>query len=120
MSDQQMTRSVESSRDQVVFWSLSVTLIGSFLWRVLTPAHEWPSRTVQIMQMTFDVGMIVGLFGMRKTRGANPLLWIALVAGVGLFAIRMASSESMWTGHLRYWLLPRCHDVSYGTSCYPD
>jgi hypothetical protein len=29
-------------------------LIGHFLWNVLTPAHEFPMRSEQVMTMTLD------------------------------------------------------------------
>jgi hypothetical protein len=36
----------------------------------------------------------------------KPLFWIAPVAGIGLFPLRL-SSEGCWTGHLVYLLPPR-------------
>ena len=56
--------------------------------------------------MTFDLGMLVGLIGLRGSI-PKPLFWCALVAGVGLFAIRLTSKDAWWTGHLAYSLLPR-------------
>ena len=35
------------------------------------------------------------------------LFWIALLAGLGLFAIRLNGNESWSTGHLKYKLNPR-------------
>jgi hypothetical protein len=35
------------------------------------------------------------------------LFWIALMAGLGLFAIRLNGNASWWTGHLRYDIGPR-------------
>jgi cyanate permease len=106
MSDQQTTASGDDTRGRTFFWIISVYVISTFLWRLLTPADELPSRTVQIMEMTLDFACVVGLLGMIKARGSNPLLWIAVVAGVGLFVIRMTSDDSWWTGHLRYSLSP--------------
>ena len=45
--------------------------------------------------------MVVGLVAMRK-RIAAPLFWAGLVAGVGLFVIRMTNEASMWNGHLMW------------------
>ena len=81
-------------------------LIGQFLWNLLIPVHEGPLRHVQVMTMTFDLGMLVGLIGLRGSI-PKPLFWCALVAGVGLFAIRLTSKDAWWTGHLAYSLLPR-------------
>jgi hypothetical protein len=80
-------------------------LIGQFLWNVLTPEHEFPMRTEQVMTMTLDALMLAGLIGLR---GAMPkaLFWVALVAGIGLFALRL-SSDGWWTGHLVYSFPPR-------------
>jgi hypothetical protein len=71
----------------------------------LTPAHEFPMRTEQVMTMTFDFLMLVGLFALKAST-PKPLFWIALVAGIGLFALRL-SADGWWTGHLVYSLSPR-------------
>jgi hypothetical protein len=42
-----------------------------------------------------------------KSRMRTWLFWVALICGIGLFAIRLNSDASWWTGHLRYYLLPR-------------
>ena len=84
---------------------LPCVLIGHFLWNLLTPAHEFPLRTEQVMTMLFDLGMLIGLFGFRRAMPA-PLFWVALVAGIGLFALRL-SDDGWWTGHLVYSLRPR-------------
>ena len=55
--------------------------------------------------MTFDVLMVIGLFAYRRAMPA-PLFWVALVAGVGLFALRL-SDHGWWTGHLFYSLRSR-------------
>ena len=51
--------------------------------------------------MAVDVLAIAALIGIRAGV-PKALLWIALVAGVGLFAIRLNSDASWWTGHLVY------------------
>ena len=55
------------------------------------------------MSMVFDAGMIAGLIATRN-RMPQWLFWIALVCGLGLFAIRFTSDAAWWTGHLRYAL----------------
>jgi len=80
-------------------------LIGHFAWNLLIPAHEYPLRTEQVLTMTLDFLMVVGLFGYRRAM-PPPLFWGALVAGIGLFALRL-SSDGWWTGHLVYSLPPR-------------
>jgi hypothetical protein len=81
-------------------------LIASFLWRVLTPAHEYPGRFSTYLDMTIDVLVIAGLIAARASV-PKPLFWIALAAGVGLLAIRLNGEASWWTGHLVYSLSPR-------------
>ena len=81
-------------------------LIASFLLRALTAAHEYPMWSEQVMTMLIDLGLIVGLYGMRQ-RLPKALFWCALAAGIGLFLIRLNSDASWWTGHLAYSLLPR-------------
>jgi hypothetical protein len=48
------------------------------------------------------------------------VLWIAILAGLGLFAIRLSSDSGWWTGHAQYWLIPRCDAVAYRSPCEPD
>jgi hypothetical protein len=85
----------------IVRYGLVVYLIGSFLWRVVTPAHEYPGSTATYIEIALDILVIVGLIGIRAGV-PKALFWIALIAGVGLFAIRLNSTASWWTGHLVY------------------
>lgn len=55
------------------------------------------------MTMTFDFALVVGLFAYRRAM-PQPLFWIALVAGIGLFGLRLLSDHGWWTGHLYYSL----------------
>ena len=98
MSDLQSKQS-----SPIVRYGLAVYLIGSFLWRVLTPAHEYPGRTATYLEIAVDILVMVGLIGIRAGI-PKALFWIALIAGVGLFAIRLTSTASWWTGHLVYTL----------------
>lgn len=42
--------------------------------------------------------MRAGLIGLRQAM-PKPLFWIALAAGIGLFALRLSSDAGWWTGH---------------------
>jgi hypothetical protein len=103
MTDQQTT---DVRRNPFIAVLLPWLLIGQFLWNLLTTAHEYPMRAEQVMAMTFDLGMLVGLIVLRSSM-PKPLFWIALVAGVGLFALRLTSDAAWWTGHLGYSLSSR-------------
>jgi hypothetical protein len=79
--------------------------VGSLCWRVFTPASEWESSLARITTVGLDVLVIAGLIGIRR-HVPKALFWIALVAGLGLLAIRV--TETGWrTGHLTYELPPR-------------
>ena len=93
----------KASSSPIVRYGLVVYLIGSFLWRALTPAHEYPGRTATYLDIAVDLLVIVGLIGIRAAV-PKALFWIALIAGIGLFAIRLNGAASWWTGHLVYTL----------------
>jgi hypothetical protein len=57
--------------------------------------------TELVLTIVFDAAMVVGLVVMRA-RLAAPIFWTALVAGVGLFVIRLTSEASMWNGHFMW------------------
>jgi hypothetical protein len=104
MSEQQTA--TPSKHNYYLFIGTSGILIASFLFRTLTVAHEYPMRTEQVMTMLIDAGLMAGLFGVRKS-GPAWLFWIGMIAGVGLFAIRLHGDASWWTGHLMYSLSRR-------------
>jgi hypothetical protein len=85
----------------IVCYGLAVYLIGSLLWRVSIPAHEYPGSTATYIGIAVDLLVIAGLVGIR-TGVPKALFWIALIAGIGLLAIRLNSTASWWTGHLMY------------------
>ena len=85
----------------IVCYGLAIYLIGSFLWRVLIPAHEYLTSTANWLGIGVDLLAIAGLVGVRAGM-PKALFWIALIAGLGLLAIRLTSTESWWTGHLMY------------------
>ncbi len=84
----------------------AAALILMFGFRVFTPAHEYMMRPELYLNMALDTGILAGLIGTRKQMPLW-LFWIALVCGLGLFAIRFTSDSAWWTGHLMYSLLPR-------------
>jgi hypothetical protein len=96
MTDQ--PTSAAASRNPWIAMLLPWMLIGHFLWNLLTPAHEFPLRTEQVMTMTFDALMLAGLIGLSAAM-PKLLFRCALVAGIGLFALRL-SPNGWWTGHL--------------------
>ena len=103
---QQTETDGNSSRLSAVAILLPCLLIGHFLWKLLIPAHEYPARTVQVLVMTIDCFMLIGLIGLKESI-PKPLFWIGLVAGIGLFALRLTGDDAWWTGHLVYSLPPR-------------
>jgi hypothetical protein len=106
MSQQPAAPSSHSGFNRAVPWLLAIYLIGNFLWRAFTPAHEYPPRSVQVFEMILDGVTLLAMFGVRK-RIPVWLFALALIAGLGLFAIRLHSDASWWTGHYMYWLPPR-------------
>ena len=98
--------SAQPPRNQIIFYVVSAVLIGTFLWRVFVPAHEYPMRSSQVMDIVIDLAMTLGLIGIRNS-GPKALFWVALICGLGLFAIRLTGDAAWWTGHLSYSLLPR-------------
>jgi hypothetical protein len=94
-----------------MFVVVSLYLTVIFVWRFFMPAGEYPSAVVQYLSMALDAGMLVGLVGskMQVTRSLAPddgdrvfatvLFCIALLAGLGLFAIRLSGEVGWETGH---------------------
>jgi hypothetical protein len=101
-----------------LFYFLSLCMIVDFLWSTLTAAHEYDSRELVYFTIGLDVLMVVGLIATqmqifrtlpeerRPWVGGTVMFLVALIAGLGLLAIRMNGDSSWWTGHLRYELLP--------------
>jgi hypothetical protein len=96
----------DGGRARMLFHVLAFYLIAVFLYRTLTPAHEYPRFPERLMTISFDILATIGLFGLRAY-GAKPLMWIGILAGVGLLLVRLNGPDSWATGHLTYWLLPR-------------
>jgi hypothetical protein len=106
MTDPRTQASDSTGRNPIISLLLPCLLIGHFLWNLLTPAHEYAMRSEQRLTMTLDFLLLAGLFGLRRSMPA-ALFWIALIAGIGLFALRMTSDAGWWTGHLVYSIPPR-------------
>src|SRR5215510_16587093 len=96
--------------------ALSIYLIAVFLWRALIVAHEYPSPTMRNVIIGLDLLCVTGLIatGIQFFKSSLPgesmlwkiLFWIALMAGLGLFAIRLNGDDSSWTGHLMFNVTP--------------
>ena len=108
MNRPQTSTPAPTTRDWMLFLLVSTYLIASFLWRFLAVAHEAERRTELYLTVGLDVLAVVGLIGMnnRLSKG-KPLFWIALIAGVGLFALRFLNGQDgLWSGHLAFKLCP--------------
>jgi hypothetical protein len=99
MCDQQATILRGAALGRAVSLILAWYLIASFLWRALTPALAYPMHAAQVMEIMLDLMAMAGLIEM-EARISKPLFWIALIAGLGLFAIRSFGGASWWTGHI--------------------
>ena len=94
-------KSASSEPSPIPGFLVACVLIGLFTYRLVVPAHESPLLPELILTIAFDLAMVVGLVALRR-RIATPIFWTALVAGAGLFAIRMTSEASLWNGHLMW------------------
>ena len=101
MSEGPATTPANDKNLRIIGYVLSLTLIATFLWRALATAHEYPSRSAQMLEIFLDVLCVVGMFGVRSKIPA-PLFWAGLVCGVLVLAIRLNGDASWWTGHLTY------------------
>lgn len=101
MSDAQA--SADSGRNFAIAFILSCYLIGTFLWNVAVPAHVYPMRTLQMLTIGLNLLAVVGLFGLKPAL-PKPLFFAAVIAGLGLLALRITSDHGWWTGHLFYSL----------------
>jgi hypothetical protein len=101
MTTQPSTTPDNSKRNTTFFYVISAVLIFTFLYRMSAVATEYPRQLSRILEMVVDAGMIVGLIGIRKN-GPQWLFVVALIAGIGLFGIRMHSKHSWYTGHWHY------------------
>jgi hypothetical protein len=103
MADRQATPSPAGTKRGVLGLVVSCYLLAEFIWRVFTTAHEYPMRPEQVVSISLDLLAVIGLISIRASI-PKPLFWLALIAGVALFAIRLHSDASWWTGHWSYSL----------------
>lgn len=70
-----------------------------------------PGRAFSLRLPTILIGMQGRVFAIATpipTRAAERFcFWLGLVAGIGLFALRLTSEQAWWTGHLSFAPLPR-------------
>jgi hypothetical protein len=105
MNDQR-AQTQDSGRNFAIAVILACYLIGTFLWNVFVPAHEFQLRTAQMLTIGLNLLGVVGLYGLRASM-PKPLFWVALIAGIGLLGLRLISDHGWWTGHLFYSLATR-------------
>jgi hypothetical protein len=102
----QQTQTPDGVRNFTIGVILACYLIGTFLWSVFMPAHEYQMRTAQMLTISLNLLGVVGLYGLRASI-PKPLFVVALIAGIGLLGLRLISDHGWWTGHLFYSLAPR-------------
>ncbi len=99
------------------YYLVALGLITRCLWRVLTPGGSFPLPPAHYLSMGFDLVLLVvlilgrrhiGRWGESEAPAVSRARWVfaaALIAGIGLIAIRFTSHTAWWTGHLT-WQLP--------------
>jgi hypothetical protein len=105
----QAPKPIGLNRNPIIFIAVSGLIIANFLYRLLMPAHEYPMRTEQVMDIGLDILLLASLIGMkRQAPKLQALFWIALAAATGSLLIRVLGGDaSWWTGHLVYSIEPR-------------
>ena len=101
MGKRPVKKSKAAEPSPVPAFLVACVLIGLFTYRLTVPAHVSPLLPELVLTLVFDAAMVVGLVVLRA-RLAAPIFWTALVAGAGLFVIRLTSEASMWNGHLMW------------------
>jgi hypothetical protein len=116
------TPSSEGSGKRILFWLLALYIIGTFLWRAFVPGGEWPRPPTRFITIAIDllsVGILIRLKaqlsaekrpGKRISTGSIVLFWIALLAGLGVLAIRLHDDASWATGH---WIQEKIRPLPY-------
>ena len=122
MSDPQAPTSSDATGKQTVFWLLSIYMICTFLWRAFIPGGEYPRAPTRFITIAIDllcVGILIGLKvqlsakkkpGKRISTAGIVLFWIALLAGLGVLAIRLHDDASWATGH---WIQEKIRPLRY-------
>jgi len=60
VSQQPASEPNQPAFNRLVVWVLPAYLIGNFLFRTMTAAHEYPLRTEQVLEMVIDGFAISG------------------------------------------------------------
>ncbi len=96
-----------------IYLIVSGYLILRFATAIFLRGGEWPMPPSHYLQMAVDLGLLVGLIGLRSQfyakldrydsrRGLAGVLFIfGVISGVGLLLIRFTSDAGWWTGYLR-------------------
>jgi hypothetical protein len=111
MSDSNRSTSSEGSGKRTIFCLLSLYMIATFLYRAFVFGGEWPRPPTRFITMSIDLLCVVSLIwlkvqlsagkpGKRISTGGVVIFWIALLAGLGVLAIRLHDDASWATGHL--------------------
>lgn len=108
---------VNIGRYQTIIVLIALYLIVSLAMNVLTPAHEYDSRTDVYLSIVLNLGTFGFMIWLKNRVASNLapgdeesglalfLFWAAVVAELGLLGIRFLHGEaSWWTGHLNYTL----------------
>src|SRR4051794_37092439 len=78
----------------------TILLAGTFIWRLM-PSGEVPSTGLNTLSILLELGMLIGVIAMvprilRSLPEGEPrggwifLLVVAVISGLGIFAIRLA------------------------------
>ena len=94
-----MAEFTETKRERRLLTGLSVALILTFLWQLVSPEHESPSDTLKFLTIALNTVGIIGLIGLtfRILTSTSPpgnaagpwiiLPVLGLASAVGLFVI---------------------------------
>ena len=98
-----------------LFFSLSLLVVLTFLWRFLVPAHEESDTNLMIgveivLELAASAGLIGLFFGLlsRSNEDSRRLLvvifCVAFIASLGILLMRFSSTDGWYTGHRVYHL----------------
>ena len=91
---------MNEKRDRTIFVGAVILLVYNFI-RALMPVHELPSASLNVLSITLELAMFIGVVGMgpRILRSVPEggsrggwifLLVVGVVAGLGIFGIRIS------------------------------
>jgi hypothetical protein len=96
-----------------LFYSLSLLVVLTFLWRFFVPAHEESDTNLLIeFEIVLELAASAGLVGLffvllsRSNEDSKPLLvvafCVAFIASLGILLMRFSSTDGWYTGHRVY------------------